>query len=64
MPISKKQVIDAIEAMPQKEFTSYEEIIEEIILLEKIEEGLADMKAGHVISEEEMNKEINTWFTK
>jgi hypothetical protein len=34
--ITKKQIIDVINAMPQEEFNDVEAVIEEIILLEKI----------------------------
>jgi hypothetical protein len=61
MPITKKQIIEAIEAMPQTEFANVEEVIEEIILLEKIEKGLEAVRKGEVLSEEEIDKEIEKW---
>ena len=64
MAITKKQIIEAIEAMPQEEFVNVDEVIEEIILLEKIERGIKDMDEGRVITHEEMKKEIESWFTK
>ena len=56
MAITKKQIIEAIEAMPQEEFVNVDEVIEEIILLEKIERGIKDMEEGRVITHEEMKK--------
>jgi predicted transcriptional regulator len=64
MPITKNQIIEAIKAMPQEEFVTADEVIEEIILLEKIERGLKDMEEGRVITHEEMKKEIDSWGTK
>ncbi|MEI9943872.1 MAG: hypothetical protein WDN26_06575 [Chitinophagaceae bacterium] len=64
MPLTKKQIIAAIEAMPKEEFESAEEVIEELILLEKIERGIKDMEQGRVVTHEEMKKEIDSWFTK
>lgn len=64
MSFTKKQVIEVIQAMPQEEFNSTEEIIEELILLEKIEEGLNDLKEGRTITHDELKKEIRSWFTK
>lgn len=64
MPITKKQVIEVIQAMPQEEFNSTEEIIEELILLEKIEDGLNDLKEGRTMTHDEMKNEIRSWFTK
>jgi predicted transcriptional regulator len=61
MSITKAQIIEAIQAMPQTEFNHIDEVIEEIILLEKIENGLKDMEQGNVISSEEMDKIIASW---
>ena len=63
MPIIKEQIIEAIKAMPQNEFATADEVIEEIILLEKIQRGFKDMEEGRVITHEEMKKEIDSWFT-
>lgn len=62
MPISKMQIIEAIKAMPQEEFADIDEVIEEIILLEKIEKGLKAIKNGEVLSEEEANKIMDSWL--
>lgn len=62
MPLTKKQIIAAIEAMPKEEFESAEEVIEELILLEKIESGLKAVENGDVLSEEEANKIMNSWL--
>lgn len=61
MSITKAQIIEAIQAMPQTEFNHIDEVIEEIILLEKIENGLKEMTEGKVVSEEEMDKIIASW---
>lgn len=61
MSITKAQIIEAIQAMPQAEFNHIDEVIEEIILLEKIENGLKEMVEGKVVSEEEMDKVIASW---
>ena len=62
MPITKNQIIEAIKAMPQDEFANIDEVIEEIILLEKIENGLKDVEKGEVVSEEEANKIMDSWL--
>ena len=62
MPITKNQIIEAIKAMPQDEFANIDEVIEEIILLEKIENGLKDVENGEVVSEEEANKIMDSWL--
>lgn len=55
MPITKKEIIKAINNIPKEEFTSVDEVIE-IILLEKIEAGLKAMENKDVVSEEDANK--------
>jgi len=62
MPITKEQIIEAIKAMPKNEFANADEVIEEIILLEKIENGLRDVENGKVVSEEEANKIMDSWL--
>ena len=62
MPITKTQIINTIKAMPQEEFTNIDEVFEEIILMEKIEKGLAAMNNGDVVSEEEANKIMDSWL--
>ena len=62
MPITKNQIIEAIKAMPQDEFANIDEVIEEIILLEKIENGLKGVENGEVVSEEEANKIMDSWL--
>ena len=62
MPITKKQIIQAIEAMPQEEFANADAVIEEIILLEKIEEALKAVESGDIVSEEEANKIMDSWL--
>lgn len=61
MTLSKKQVLEAIEAMPEERFTHIDAVIEELILLEKIERGLEAVKNGEVLSEEEIDREILSW---
>lgn len=61
MTLTKKQVLEAIEAMPEERFTHIDAVIEELILLEKIERGLEAIKNREVISEEELDQEIEQW---
>jgi hypothetical protein len=61
MSITKAQIIEAIQAMPLEEFNHIDEVLDEIILLEKIERGLKEMREGNGISEEEMDKIIASW---
>jgi len=58
--LTKTKVLKAIKQLPD-EF-SIDEIVDKMILLEKIEIGLAQSERGQVISEEELDKEIAKWF--
>lgn len=54
--IDKKQ----LEKLPE-EF-SLDELVRQLILIQKVEKGLLDSNAGRFISEEELEKEIDKWF--
>ncbi len=47
--------------MPEEDFVSIEVFLSELLLFEKIERGLKEMRVGNVISEEELDKEIDSW---
>lgn len=59
--LTKKQVLETIGAIPEEKFTHIDTIIEELIFIEKMEKGLAAINKGQVLSEEEMDKEIEQW---
>jgi predicted transcriptional regulator len=46
--------------MPEK--FSNDDIIEEFVLLSKIEYGLADVEAGRVYSEEQVAEKMEKWL--
>lgn len=60
MIINKKQAVDAINAMPKDEY-EVDEILEEIILLEKINKALLAVNEGKILSEDDIEKEIKKW---
>ena len=59
--ITKEKLLDSIKSMPEEKFNNIDEIIEEIILLEKIENSLDAVRRGEVLSEDEVDKEISKW---
>lgn len=61
MSITKTQIIEAIQAMPKEEFTDINEVLEEIVLLDKIEQGLEAMRKVEVVSETEAHKIMDAW---
>ena len=57
--ITKNNLIKLIDTL-QDSF-SIDELIERLVLIEKIEEGLKQSEENDVISEEEMKAEVETW---
>jgi Zn-dependent alcohol dehydrogenase len=58
--LTKTRLKEQIEKFPE-EF-SLDDLIENLILLEKIETGNKQSENGDVISENEMENEIKKWF--
>ena len=55
--LTKEKIKRSIDSLPDK-FT-IEDVIEELILIDKIEQGLTDIKEGNVYSTEEIREELN-----
>lgn len=53
-------VLKAVKQLPE-EF-SIDELVDKMILLEKIEIGIAQSEEGKVISDDDLDKEIAKWF--
>ncbi|MFY0686923.1 MAG: hypothetical protein JXQ90_07155 [Cyclobacteriaceae bacterium] len=58
--LTKEIVIKAINKLPG-EF-SVDQVIDELLLLEKIERGLNESKLGHVVSDKELDNELPKWL--
>ena len=58
--ITKTKLKEQIEHFP--ETFSIDELIDRLILIEKIERGITQSNNGEVISEAELDKEIKKWF--
>lgn len=50
--------------MPGNQFENIDVVIEQLIILEKIERGMQDIKNGDVIAHEDLEKEVDAWFKK
>ena len=57
--LSKREVLRTLKSMPD-EFVA-EDLIERIVLMEKIARGLADSAAGRVLTGKQMDEEIRRW---
>jgi hypothetical protein len=58
--LTKSQVKRQLEKLPE-EF-SLDELVEKLILIQKVERGLKDSQENKIISEEDLDKEIEKWF--
>ena len=58
--LSKAILKEALDTFPEN-FT-IDELIDKLILIEKIERGNFQSEQGEIIAEEELDKEIEKWF--
>lgn len=58
--LTKTTLKQQLESFPE-EF-SIDQLVERLILIEKIENGKKHSESGEVISESDMNQEIDKWF--
>lgn len=59
--ITKEKLLETIKSIPEEKFRNIDEVLEEIVLIEKIEISSAAAKKGEVLTEEETDREISTW---
>jgi predicted transcriptional regulator len=57
--LTRASVIKTISRFPDN--FSIDELVDKMILLEKIEKGIQDADNGRVISEDELEKRIEEW---
>ncbi len=57
--LTRSNVIKTISNLP--EIFSIDELVDRMILLDKIEKGIQDANNGNVISENELDKLIEEW---
>jgi len=57
--LTKEKVKELVDHMP--ETFSVDDIVEEIILLQKIEQARKEVQSGDFLTEEELDKEIDQW---
>ena len=58
--MTKHQVVDSLKNFPEK--FSVEDLVEKLIFIEKVEEGLAQSKNGETVSMEEAKKRLHKWM--
>ena len=60
MTIKRQKLIDTFQALPDE--VSLDELLDHIMLMDKIEEGLKQSEARDVIPDEELEKRLPKWF--
>ena len=58
--LTKTNLKKQLEKLPDK--FSIDELVERLILIEKIERGNKQSETGEVISESDLDREIDKWF--
>lgn len=58
--LTKKQVLSAIKEMPETFETT--QVFDRILLLKKVEEARAEIKAGKGLTTEEAKKKLKKWL--
>jgi hypothetical protein len=58
--LSKKTVIETVNSLPDN--FSLEEVIDRLILIQKVELGLAQSIENQIVSHEEAKEKLNKWF--
>lgn len=56
----KQNAIQAIRSLPDN--TSYEDIMERLYFLEKIDAGLKDIDSGNTLTHEEVKERLAKWL--
>jgi hypothetical protein len=58
--MTKHQVVDSLKNFPEK--FSVEDLIEKLIFIEKVEEGLIQSKNGETVSMQDAKKRLHKWL--
>jgi hypothetical protein len=58
--LTQTKVLQAVKQLPS-EF-SIDELVDRMILLEKVEMGISQSDNGQVISDEDLDKQVAKWF--
>ena len=58
--LTKTRLIEQIEKFPE-EF-SIDDLVERLILIEKVETGMNQSERGEIISDSDLDNEVDKWF--
>ncbi|WP_223649924.1 hypothetical protein [Hymenobacter psoromatis] len=57
--MTKETILAAVQAMPEP--MEFNALMERLIFIEKVEEGLRQSEAGETISQEEVARRVRSW---
>ena len=58
--LTKERVLEVITDLPDK--FSIDDLVERLIILDKIERGLLEVQVGKVVSQEEAKEKMSKWL--
>jgi predicted transcriptional regulator len=58
--LTKEKVRKTIDRLP--DYFTVDQVVEELVVLNKIEEGLKDVEQGRVFTTDQVKKELKTWL--
>ena len=59
--ITREKLLETIKNMPEEKFKNLDAVLEEIILMDKIEKSLNAAEKGNILTEEELDKSVDSW---
>ncbi len=62
MAISKKQILESINAMTEEEFDDIDVLLERIMVLDKIEKAEKDISEGKVYTTDAAKQHLSKWL--
>ena len=58
--LTKEKIKKSIDTLPDN--LTIDQVIDKIIMLDKIEQGLTDVENGHVFTTDEVKNKLNKWL--
>ncbi|HUH74043.1 MAG TPA: hypothetical protein VLZ75_06500 [Chitinophagales bacterium] len=59
--LTKENIKKSIDTLPDN--LTIDQVIDQLIILDKIEQGLKDIEDGHVYTTEEVQSKLNKWLS-
>jgi len=59
--IKKSSILKVLESMPER--VSIDELMEKLILVEKVDRGLEQIRRGETLTHEEVKSRFSRWLT-